>query len=547
MSNFIEEVIDNDLTKGKYTKIVLRYPPEPNGYLHIGHAKAILINYGLAVKYNGVCNLRFDDTNPAKENDEYVNAIVQDMQWLGWSGNIYYASDYFDKTLEIAKDLVCRGLAYVDTSTPESIREMRGSLTTKGTDSPYRNRSISDNTRLFDDMIVGKYNEGQAVLRAKIDMNSPNINLRDPIIYRVLQVSHYRQGDKYKVYPMYDFAHPIQDAIEGITHSCCSLEFENNRPLYDWVIQQSKHYWQTLPHQYEFARLNIEGFKLSKRHLIKLVQDKIVEGWDDPRMPTLVGLRRRGYTAQSIRQFCQDIGVSKSNSTVDISMLENCIRTELNQTSKRAMVAIDPIELLITNRDDTWQEELKFETVIDGNTVDSSQVTISNRVYIDRADFAVNPPPKYKRLTTNGYVRLKSAYIVKCTEYKTDNHGNITQILCTIVDNSRSGQDTSGIKGVGVIHWTNSRTSVDIQVRHFDSLLLENGEYNNKSLIVFNAKMDKSCVYKSTHFQFLRNGYYCIDTPIAKEHLNQKEDTSIDKDNNIVFNRIVGLKDGFKV
>ncbi|MCL1944758.1 MAG: glutamine--tRNA ligase/YqeY domain fusion protein [Firmicutes bacterium] len=538
MANFIEEVIERDLATKKHTKIALRYPPEPNGYLHIGHAKAILINYGLAQKYNGTCNLRFDDTNPIKENDEYVQAIIQDMKWLGWQGNIYYASDYFEKTLEIAKSLILKGVAYVDLSTPEEIKDMRGTLTQVGRESKYRNTSIDDNTKLFQDMIDGKFEEGKAVLRAKIDMSSPNMNMRDPIIYRVLNAHHYRQGDKYKVYPMYDFAHPIQDAIEGITHSCCSLEFENNRPLYDWVIQQSACF-ETIPHQYEFARLNIDGYKLSKRHLINLVQDNLVQGWDDPRMPTLVGLRRRGYTANSIKKFCNDIGVSKSNSTVDIAMLESCIRDELNHTAQRAMVSIDPIELVVIDRDDNWTENLELDTVVDGQTIDNSFVKISNKIYIDRADFAINPPPKYKRLTVGGLVRLKAAYIVKCEKYDTDCNGNVVKVYVSIVPNSKSGQDKSGLKGVGVIHWVDAKNSVDIKVRHFDKLLDENDKYNPNSIEILEAKMDKDFVNKAERFQFLRHGYYCIDKPVA--NIQQSNTQS-----QLVFNRIVGLKDGFK-
>lgn len=537
MANFIEEVIENDLETGKLSKIALRYPPEPNGYLHIGHAKAILINYGLAQKYNGTCNLRFDDTNPVKENDEYVGAICDDMKWLGWHGDIYYASDYFEQTLEIAKNLIKKGLAYVDTSTPEQIKEMRGSLTTVGSNSPYRERPISENASMFEDMIAGKYGDGQAVLRAKIDMSSPNINLRDPIIYRVLNVHHYRQGSKYKVYPMYDFAHPIQDAIEGITHSCCSLEFENNRPLYDWVIKNSKD-WNPAPHQYEFARLNIEGFKLSKRHLIKLVTDKTVNGWDDPRMPTLVGLRRRGYTANSIKNFCESIGVAKSNSIVDIAMLESCIRDELNHSAPRAMVAIDPIEVEITNRPDDWTDNLTLETSVDGNIIDSSEVCISNKIYIDRADFDLNPPPKYKRLTLNGYVRLKAAYIIKCNEYETDSTGKITKLKCEIVENSRSGSDTSGIKGVGVIQWVDRKNAVDIVCRNFEPLMLDDETINPNSLVEINAKIDKNFVDKAERFQFLRQGYYCRD----KQVINGADKNSEQK---IIFNKIVGLKDSF--
>ena len=537
MANFIEEVVESDLASQKYKKVAFRYPPEPNGYLHIGHAKAILINYGLAQKYNGTCNLRFDDTNPIKENDEFVNAIIEDMKWLGWQGEVFYASDYFERTLEIAKELIKKGLAFVDTSSSEQIKQMRGTLTTAGTNSPFRDRSVQDNLSMFEDMIAGKYNDGQAVLRAKIDMSNPNVNLRDPIIYRVLNVPHYRQGDKYKVYPMYDFAHPIQDAIEGITHSCCSLEFENNRPLYDWVVKHSAD-WKVVPHQYEFARLNIDGIKLSKRHLIGLVQQNIVDGWDDPRMPTIVGLRRRGYTPQSIKKFCQDIGVSKSNSTVDVAMLESCIRDELNSTAQRAMVAIDPIQLSIVNRDENWTETLTFDTVVDGKTLDSSAVSISNTLYIDRADFDLNPPPKYKRLTVGGFVRLKSAYIVKCTGFEKDSCGNVLKVFCEIVENSKSGQDKSGIKGAGVIHWVDSLSAIDVTCRHFYELFLQGDELNPDSKVEVGAKMDANFLEKADSFQFLRNGYYCKDRSYSKYGL-------VNPNVEIVFNKIVGLKDSF--
>ncbi|MDR3021594.1 MAG: glutamine--tRNA ligase [Clostridiales bacterium] len=531
MSNFIEEIIINDLKTGKYKNIVLRFPPEPNGYLHIGHAKAILLNYSLAKKYNGICNLRFDDTNPSTEDNEYVKAIVEDMKWLGWNGDIFFASDYFDIMLQAAIRLIKKGKAYVDTTSYEGIKLMRGDLNTKGTDSACRNFSVEKNLSLFQDMQLGKFENGEAVLRAKIDMSSPNMNMRDPVLYRVLNIAHHRKGDKYKVYPLYDFAHPIEDAIENVTHSCCSLEFENHRPLYDWVLAESGE-WGSIPQQYEFARLNISGINLSKRELKKLVVDKLVSGWDDPRMPTLKGFRRRGYTASSLWDFCDKIGVAKSNSIVDIKMLESCIRDELNLTAKRVMVAIDPVELFIVNRSDKWKETVNFETVINSQVVASEKIEISNKIFIDRADFSIDPPPKYKRMQKNGNIRLKSAYIVHCEDYKLDKDGRVIQVLCSIIENSKSGEDISGVKASGVIHWVNSQSAVDIIVQQFNNLLDEQGVFNKKSVIRINAKMDKYALTHSGPFQFLRNGFYCKDACSSPK--------------NLIFNQTVGLKDGYK-
>lgn len=531
MANFIEELINSDLRERRHTSIVTRFPPEPNGYLHIGHAKAICLNYGLAVKFRGICNLRFDDTNPIKEDEEYVDAIFEDMKWMGWRGNVYYASDYFEKMFECAVQLIKKGKAYVDNSTPEQIKQMRGDLTHPGTNSEARNRDIETNLKMFYDMRKGIYGDGMCVLRAKIDMASPNINMRDPVIYRVLKIKHHKAGDKWNIYPMYDFAHPLEDAIEGITHSCCSLEFEDHRPLYDWVLENCGDF-KVIPHQYEFARLNIMGVPMSKRYLKKLVDDQVVDGWDDPRMPTLCGLRRRGYTATAIRDFCEKIGISKSNSIVDPALLESCIREELNLSATRVMAAVYPIQLIINNRPDNWIESLEFNTVIDGILKQNRKITISKNLYIDRADFSQNPPPKYKRLTVGNKVRLKSAYIITCTHFDIDNNGQIDTIYCDIIEGTKSGIDTT-IKASGVIQWVDANNCVDISINQFNSLVDIEGKPNQRSLTTIPAKLEKYAHTQKGTFQFLRHGYYCFDIKNKKVNKN-------------ILNEIVGLKDGFK-
>lgn len=535
MGNFIEEIIDADLAAGRETEIVTRFPPEPNGYLHIGHAKAICLNVAMARKYGGKCNLRFDDTNPVKEEDEYVQSIIEDAKWLGWNGDIYYASDYFEVMYNAAVTLIKKGEAYVDDVTPEQMREMRGTLTEPGVESKHRNRPIAESLDLFARMRAGEFGDGELVLRAKIDMASPNINMRDPIIYRVVHAHHHRQGDSWCVYPMYDFAHPIEDAVEGISHSICTLEFEDHRPLYDWVLRECD--FEHPPHQYEFARLNIQRTIMSKRYLKKLVDEGFVSGWDDPRMPTIAGLRRRGYTPSSIREFCERIGVAKANSEVEAGQLESCIREELNANAPRAMAVLDPLELILTNVPDDYCEQAEFEInpfAADGKV---RNITLTKKLYIERSDFEVVPPPKYKRLTLGGTVRLKSGYIIRCTGYD-GTPENVQRVYAEIIEGTKSGHDESGIKVKGVIHWVNS-DSAEATVRLYDYLLTAEGEgldfnerLNRESLIVKLARVDDVLAKskKGDSFQFLRQGYFCRDIV----------------ENGLVFNRIVGLKDGYK-
>lgn len=538
MGNFIEEIIEKDLAEGKVDGIITRFPPEPNGYLHIGHAKSICLNYyGTAVKYNGKCNLRFDDTNPIKENENYVKSIIEDVKWLGWNGDIYYASNYFQLMYECAVKLIKKGKAYVDDITPEQMKQMRGTLTEPGIESPNRNRPIQESLDLFEDMKNGKIADGALVLRAKIDMASPNINMRDPIIYRVLKAHHHNTGDKWCIYPMYDFAHPIEDAAENITHSICTLEFEDHRPLYDWVINECE--FEHKPHQYEFARLNIERTIMSKRYLKKLVDEGFVDGWDDPRMPTIAGLRRRGYTPSSLREFCERIGVAKANSEVEVGQLESCIRDELNAKAERAMAVLDPIEMVITNREDGYSEEVEFDINPNDETAGKRKITFSKKIYIEKADFEVVPPPKYKRLVPDGYVRLKGAYIVKCVGYDEED-GKVTRVYAEIVENSRSGEDTSGVKAKGVIQWVNAQDALDATVRLYDYLLLPyDGEHedfaermNHNSIQVKNAKVENYLGSSKPlqSYQFMRQGYFCRDN----------------KEEGLVFNQVVGLKDGYK-
>lgn len=538
MANFIEEIIEKDLSEGKVSEIITRFPPEPNGYLHIGHAKSICLNYyGTAVKYGGKCNLRFDDTNPVKEDDEFVRSIVADVEWLGWKGEVYFASDYFDVMYETAVKLIKKGKAYVDDVTPDQMREMRGTLTEPGIESKHRNRPVEESLALFEDMKAGKVADGALVLRAKIDMASPNINMRDPIIYRVLKATHHRQGDKWCIYPMYDFAHPIEDAVEGVTHSICTLEFEDHRPLYDWVLREGE--FVNPPHQYEFARLNLERTIMSKRYLKKLVDEHFVDGWDDPRMPTIAGIRRRGYTPTAIRDFCEKIGVAKANSEVELSLLESCIRDELNFTADRAMAVLRPIELVITNLPEDYTEKVTVEVNPNAPEKGTREVDFSPRLYIEKEDFAVVPPPKYKRLTPGGVVRLKGAYIIRATGYDEEN-GEVTRVYAEVIEGSKSGADNSGVKAKGVIHWVDAKTAVDMTVNLYDSLLLPydgvhedfSERLNPNSRTVLAAKGEKMLAESKplTSYQFVRTGYFCRDG----------------KYDGVTFNQVVSLKDGYK-
>ena len=465
--NFIEDIIDSDIESGKVKTVYTRFPPEPNGYLHIGHAKSLCINFGIKSKYNGKCNLRFDDTNPCKEDKEYVESIKSDIEWLGFKWDkLLYASDYFDVMFDCAVKLIKKGLAYVSDETAEEIRTRRGSLTEAGQNSPFRNRSVEENLKLFYEMRDGKYADGTKVLRAKIDMASPNVNMRDPVIYRVLHATHHNTGDKWCIYPMYDFAHPIEDAYEGITHSICTLEFEDHRPLYDWVVKNCD-FPSPLPQQIEFARLNITNTIMSKRYLKKLVDEGKVMGWDDPRMPTLSGLRRRGYPAAALRDFCERIGVAKANSEVEEGYLQACVREELNRTANRVMAVFDPVKVTLTNYDGS--EDLLIEDNPNAENITYRNVSFSDTLYIDRTDFALVPPPKYYRLKPDGYVRLKGAYIIHCDDVITDGNGAVVELRCSVVKNSKSGNDESGIKVKGVIQWVDAKTCIDVTVRKLQS------------------------------------------------------------------------------
>lgn len=533
-SNFIEDIINKDLSEGKVTTVKTRFPPEPNGCLHIGHAKSLCLNFGTARKYGGTCNLRFDDTNPLKEDEEFVNSIKRDIQWLGFKwDNLYNASDYFDVMYECAEKLIKEGKAYVCDLSAEEIRLSRGSLTEPGKESPYRDRSPEENLNLFRRMKAGEFADGEKVLRAKIDMASPNINMRDPVIYRVLHASHQNTGDKWCIYPMYDFAHPIEDAYEGITHSICTLEFEDHRPLYDWVTQNCG-FPSPLPQQIEFARLNITNTIMSKRFLKRLVEDGFVDGWDDPRMPTLCGMRRRGYPPQAIIDFCDCIGVAKANSEVEYGYLNACVRDYLNQHAQRAMAVTSPIKVILTNL--SAPEECEIENNPNKPEEGTRTITLTHELYIDGSDFSLAPPPKYHRLKLDGYVRLKGAYIIKCDKVETDNEGNILHLECSIVENSKSGCDQSGLKVKGVIQWVSAEYNTPLTLRKLDSLLLDGeGDFINRlnyeSLKEIPALGEPSLASapKESRFQFMRMGYYVRDL---------KSDLP-------VFNEIVGLKDTF--
>ena len=538
--NFIEDIIDGDLASGKVKEVYTRFPPEPNGYLHVGHAKSLCINFGIASKYNGKCNLRFDDTNPAKEDEEYVESIKRDIEWLGFKWDkLLFASDYFDVMYECAIKLIKKGKAYVCDLSAEEIKNTRGTLTQPGTESPYRNRSVEENLRLFEGMKNGEFADGSKVLRAKIDMASPNLNMRDPVIYRVLHATHHNTGDKWCIYPMYDFAHPIEDAHEGITHSICTLEFEDHRPLYDWVVRECE-FPDPLPQQIEFARLNITNTIMSKRYLKRLVDEGKVMGWDDPRMPTLSGMRRRGIPAAALRDFCERIGVSKANSEVESAYLDSCVRDNLNMTADRVMAVLEPLKIVLTNVED--KEVLEVENNPNAETITHRQVTFGKNIYIDRSDFALVPPPKYFRLKPDGYVRLKGAYIIHCDEVVYNDSGDVDYLKCSIVPDSKSGSDTSGMKVKGVIQWVDADNCVDLEVRQLEGLLTDvvdgvtdfTERFNNNSMVIVKGKGEK-CLADSTEgktYQFMRIGYYVYD----------KDSTDDVK----VFNRVVGLKDGFK-
>jgi len=521
-TNFIEQYINEDLASGKYeergNEIVVRFPPEPNGYLHIGHVKALCINFGVKERYHGRLNLRMDDTNPAKEDYEYVNSIVEAVKWLGFEyDNLYYASDYYDKMYEIAEKYILEGNAYVCDLSAEEITATRGTLTQPGVESPYRNRSVEENLKLFREMKAGVYPDGAKVLRAKIDMASPNVNMRDPIIYRIAHVPHYRQGDKWCIYPMYDFAHPIEDAIEGITHSLCSLEFENHRPLYDWVIQKAG-FPQPVPRQIEFARLNITNTLMSKRYLKKLVDEGFVSDWDDPRMPTLMGLKNRGVPPMALRKFCADVGVAKNYGVVSLAQLDECIRDELNVTAERAMGVCNPVKLTIRGYE--GEEELDFELNPTDGSGKTRKIKFTGTVYIDRSDFAIDPPPKFKRLYKGGTVRLKAAYIVRCDDYTLNKDGEVEEIFCTYFPETRSGSNAvTDIKAKGVIQWVDAKYGVKCEYRTYEPLLKDE-EYpdqdyaerlNENSIKISQGYAEPYLWEKSKlgqSFQLMRTGYY---------------------------------------
>ena len=543
MINFIQQEIENDLKEGKYKNgILTRFPPEPNGYLHIGHAKSVCLNFGLAIYNHGLCNLRFDDTNPTKEDVEYVDSIQEDIKWLGfdWGDRKFFASDYFGKFYEYAVELIKRGLAYVDDLSAEEIKAYRGTLTEPGKESPCRNRSIEENLDLFARMKAGEFADGEKVLRAKIDMASPNINMRDPVIYRITRTTHHHTGDDWLIYPMYDFAHPLEDAIEGISHSVCTLEFEDHRPFYDWLLDSLEFDVNNRPRQIEFARLDLTNTITSKRKLRQLVEEKHVRGWDDPRMPTLSGMRRRGFTPAAIRDFCERIGVAKSNSLVDIAMLEHCVREDLNNNADRVMAVLNPLKVVLTNVDENKTEYLLAENHPARSA--SRYVPFTREIFIERDDFMEDAPKKFFRLKPGGEVRLKYAYIIKCEEVIKDAEGNVTELRCTIDPTSKSGGATAGRKIKGTIHWVSAQHALKAEVRLYDYLLTTDekgnlpedfiGALNPKSLIVIeNALIEPSVKLTAagTHFQFLRLGYFVTDPDTTPEKL--------------VFNRVVSLKD----
>lgn len=543
--NFIEVIVENDIKAGHNDgRIQTRFPPEPNGYLHIGHAKAICMDFGIAQKYGGVCNLRFDDTNPVKEDVEYVDSIKEDIEWLGYKwGNIYYASDYFQQLWDFAVRLIKEGKAYIDEQSAEEIAKQKGSPTQAGTDSPFRNRPIEENLALFEKMNSGELDEGSMVLRAKIDMASPNMHFRDPIMYRIIKIAHHRTGTKWKAYPMYDFAHGQSDYFEGVTHSICTLEFSVHRPLYDWFINELAT-GEYRPHQYEFNRLNLTYTVMSKRKLLQLVQEKLVRGWDDPRMPTICGFRRRGYTPESIHNFIDKIGYTKYEALNDISLLESAVREDLNVRANRISAVLDPIKLIITNYPDGQTEELEAQNNPEDATAGSHNILFSKELYIERDDFMEDAPKKYFRLTPGNEVRLKNAYIIKCTGCKHDEQGNVTEVYAEYDANTKSGMPDSNRKVKGTIHWVSTVDAIDAEVRLYDRLfIVENpseDERDFKELLNPDSlKVVQSCKIESfaknvksgDKFQFQRIGYFCVDPDSTAEHL--------------VFNRTVSLKDSW--
>lgn len=543
--NFIEQIIDHDIAEGKCAKVVTRFPPEPNGYLHIGHAKSILLNYGLAKKYNGKFNLRFDDTNPTKEKAEFVESILKDVEWLGadYGDKYYYASDYFDQMYEYAVKLIKKGKAYVCDLTPEEIREYRGTLTEPGKNSPYRERTVEENLDLFTAMKNGEFPDGSKVLRAKIDMSSGNINMRDPIIYRIARMHHHNTGDKWCIYPMYDFAHPIEDAIEGVTHSICTLEFEDHRPLYDWVVRECE--FENPPKQIEFAKLYLTNVITGKRYIKKLVEEGTVDGWDDPRLVSLSALKRRGFTPSAIKTFMEQVGVSKSQSSVDYAMLEHFLRDDLKSTRARMYAVTDPIKLIITNYPEGETEMLEVVNNVENPEMGTRQMPFGRELYIERDDFMIDPPKKYFRLYPGNEVRLMNAYFVKCHDYKTDEDGNVTEVYCTYDPETKSGSGFTGRKVKGTIHWVYAPTAVKAEVRLYENLVdEEKGVYNEDGSMNLNPNsltVLENCYVEPAlkdakpldSFQFVRNGYFNVDS----------KDTTED---HLVFNRIVSLKSSYK-
>ena len=544
-NNFIKNIIVDDLETGKHDHIITRFPPEPNGYLHIGHAKSICLNFGLAKEFKGTVNMRFDDTNPLKEDEEYVNSIKEDVQWLGFKwNNLYFASDYFDEMYKRAVLLIKKGKAYVDDLSADEIRETRGTLHAPGVESPYRNRSVEENLDLFERMKNGEFANGEKVLRAKINMASPNINFRDPVIYRIAHSTHHNTGDKWCIYPMYSFAHPLEDAIEGITHSICTLEFEDQRPLYDWVVRECE--MESVPRQIEFARLNLTNTLMSKRKLKLLVDENIVDGWDDPRMPTISGVRRRGYTPESIRNFCAEIGVSKADSTVDSQLLEHFLREDLQPKAPLAMAVLNPLKLVITNYPEDSSEMIELENIAKNEEAGKREVPFSRELYIERDDFMEEPIPKYRRFFPGNEVRLKGAYFVKCTDVIKDENGNVVEIHGTYDPETKSGSGFTGRKVKGTVHWVDAKTALPAEFRLFEPLILDNApenegkhfldQINPNSLTIQEGFIEPTAIKDAKSldkFQFVRNGFFSVDTKYTT-------------DEKLVFNRIVPLKSSFK-
>ena len=545
-TNFIKNIIKDDLASGKHNSIITRFPPEPNGYLHIGHAKSICLNFGLAEEFNGKVNMRFDDTNPLKEDEEYVNSIKEDVKWLGFNwDNLFFASDYFDEMYKRAIVLIKKGKAYVCDLSQEEIRETRGTLTEPGKESPYRNRSVEENLDLFERMKNGEFKDGEKVLRAKIDMASPNLNFRDPVIYRISHSTHHNTGDKWCIYPMYSFAHPLEDAIEGITHSICTLEFEDQRPLYDWVVRECE--MESVPRQIEFARLNLTNTVMSKRKLKLLVDEGVTDGWDDPRMPTISGVRRRGFTPEAIRAFCNEIGVAKADSTVDSRLLDHFLREDLQQKAPLAMGVLKPLKLVITNYPEGQTEMLEVENMAKNEEAGTRMVPFSRELYIERDDFMEEPVKKYRRFFVGNEVRLKGAYFVKCTDFVKDENGEIVEIHGTYDPETKSGSGFTGRKVKGTVHWVDANNCVPCEFRLFEPLILDNDpenegkhfldQINPNSLEILQGYVEPTQIKDAKpldKFQFVRNGFYSVDTKYTT-------------DDKLVFNRIVPLKSSFKL